>query len=78
MQAQKYGVSDQKHTDLYRELVTDLQSAIDNEALDKEQKLYIATELSVNKITKTYGQSNWINDKRSKEIKPLLAKLRGE
>lgn len=78
LQAQKYGVSDQKHTDLYRELVTDLQSAIDNEALDKEQKLYIATELSVNKITKTYGQSNWINDKRSKEIKPLLAKLRGE
>ncbi|MDK4697621.1 type III-B CRISPR module RAMP protein Cmr6 [Kingella negevensis] len=73
-----YSVNKQKHTDLYSELIKDLQSACEDSSLNTEQKKFIGTELLFNKMTKTWGQEKWFNKTRTQEIKSILAKLRDE
>ena len=72
----KYSVNDAKHTEIYQELIQDLQKAIDHTSYSAADKKLIAEKLSFNQIKKV--QANWLSSKREKEIKPLLAKLRGE
>lgn len=72
----KYRASDAKHTEIYQELIQDLKDVIEHPSYSAADKKLIAEKLSFNQIKKV--QANWLSSKREKEIKPLLAKLRGE
>lgn len=76
LEQDKYSVNDAKHTEIYQELIQDLKDAIEHPSYSVANKKLIAEKLSFNQIKKV--QANWLSSKREKEIKPLLAKLRGE
>lgn len=48
----KYSVTDAKHTEIYQELIQDLQKAIDHTSYSAADKKLIAEKLSFNQIKK--------------------------
>lgn len=72
-----YQISNQEHTNLYYDFKADLEQVCADTTLSTEHKKEISIELAINVIKNKYKQNNWLNDKRAKEIKPLLAKLSG-
>lgn len=71
----KYGISNQEHSNLYHQFKAALDTAAEAD-WDTQAKKQIAETFSVRKLQTAQG--NWINDKRKKELSPILAKLRGE
>lgn len=73
--ATKYGINNQEHSNLYHRFKAALTAAAEAD-WDAQAKKEIAETFSARKLQTAQG--NWINDKRRKELSPLLAKLRGE
>ena len=69
-------VGNQAHDTLYKEWKAALQTAAENPDFSAEQKAEIADAFAVKKMEQAY--KNWLTGKRPKELKPILAKLRGE
>lgn len=69
-------VGNQAHDTLYKEWKAALQTAAESPDLSAEQKDEIATAFAVKKMMAKYAK--WLNGKRGRELKPILAKLRGE
>ena len=69
-------VNNDAHTKLYKGWIADLKTVAESPHLSEEQKDEIATAFAVKKMMAKYAK--WLTDKRGKELKPILAKLRGE
>lgn len=69
-------IGNQEHAILYHEWKAALQTAAESPDLSAEQKAEIAAAFAVKKMMAKYAK--WLTDKRGKELKPILAKLRGE
>ncbi len=71
-------VNNNAHTKLYKDWIADLETAAENPDWSAEQKDEIAVAFAAKKMMAKYAK--WLNDKRGKELKPILAKLklRGE
>ena len=69
-------VNNDAHTKLYKDWIADLKTVAESPDLSEEQKDKIATAFAVKKMMAKYAK--WLTDKRGKELKPILAKLRGE
>lgn len=69
-------VGNQAHDTLYKEWKAALQTAAESPDFSAEQKAEIANAFAVKKMEQAY--KNWLTGKRPKELKPILAKLRGE
>ena len=69
-------VNNDAHTKLYKDWIADLKTVAESPDLSAEQKDKIATAFAVKKMMAKYAK--WLTDKRGKELKPILAKLRGE
>ena len=69
-------IGNQAHDKLYQEWKAALQTAAESSDFSAEQKAEIAVAFAVKKMEQAY--KNWLTGKRPKELKPILAKLRGE
>ena len=69
-------VNNDAHTKLYKDWIADLKTVAESPDLSAEQKAEIAAAFAVKKMMAKYAK--WLTDKRGKELKPILAKLRGE
>ncbi|MBF1351381.1 MAG: type III-B CRISPR module RAMP protein Cmr6 [Neisseria lactamica] len=69
-------IGNQAHDKLYQEWKAALQTAAESPDLSAEQKAEIAVAFAVKKMMTKYAK--WLTDKRGKDLKPILAKLRGE
>ena len=69
-------VTNNEHTELYKKWRAALETAAESPDLSAEQKAKIAAAFAVKKMMAKYAK--WLTDKRGKELKPILAKLRGE
>ncbi|WP_049258219.1 RAMP superfamily CRISPR-associated protein [Eikenella corrodens] len=69
-------VGNQAHDTLYKEWKAALQTAAESPDFNAAEKAEIAAEFAVKKMEQAY--KNWLTGKRPKELKPILAKLRGE
>ena len=69
-------IGNQAHDKLYQEWKAALQTAAESSDLSAEQKAEIAVTFAVKKMMAKYAK--WLTDKRGKDLKPILAKLRGE
>ena len=69
-------VGNQAHDTLYKEWKVALQTAAESPDFNAAEKAEIAAEFAVKKMMSKY--TKWLTDKRGKELKPILAKLRGE
>ncbi|MDO4879157.1 MAG: type III-B CRISPR module RAMP protein Cmr6, partial [Neisseria sp.] len=69
-------VNNDAHTKLYKDWIADLKTAAESPDFNAAEKAEIAAEFAVKKMMSKY--TKWLTDKRGKEIKPILAKLRGE
>ena len=69
-------VNNDAHTKLYKDWIAALETAAESPDFSAEQKAEIAVAFAVKKMEQAY--KNWLTGKRPKELKPILAKLRGE
>ena len=69
-------IGNQEHAILYHEWKEALQNAAESSDFSAEQKAEIAVTFAVKKMMSKFPK--WLNDKRGKELKPILAKLRSE
>ena len=69
-------VTNNKHTELYKKWRAALETAAESPDFNAAEKKEIADAFAVKKMMAKYAK--WLTDKRGKELKPILAKLRGE
>ena len=69
-------IGNQAHDKLYQEWKAALQTAAESPDFNAAEKKEIADAFAVKKMMAKYAK--WLTDKRGKELKPILAKLRGE
>lgn len=69
-------IGNQAHDKLYQEWKAALQTATESPDFNAAEKKEIADAFAVKKMMAKYAK--WLTDKRGKELKPILAKLRGE
>lgn len=69
-------VTNNEHTELYKKWRAALETAAESPDFNAAEKKEIADAFAVKKMRAKYAK--WLTDKRCKELKPILAKLRGE
>ena len=69
-------VTNNEHTELYKKWRAALETAAESPDFNAAEKKEIADAFAVKKMMAKYAK--WLTDKRGKELKPILAKLRGE